>query len=87
MLREAVGTILIHKRPLGFGLGSHVVDLADEFLVRLKVSLHILFRFLFKVIQLLFIDILPNPAHFLHDIESRDIGVISHHFGSSLNYY
>jgi hypothetical protein len=49
-LREAVRTLLVYKRPLSFRLGSHFVDLADEFLVRLKIPLHIFLRFLFKVI-------------------------------------
>ncbi len=82
LFRKAICVVLRVTRCLDFS--SHVVNLINKLLMLREVSLHVLFRLLLEKIKFLFWNILPNSANFLHNIESRNIGVLFDYFWSSL---
>lgn len=63
-----------------------VIDIVDKSFVLLGISIHIPSGLFFEVVELVFLNVLPNAADLLHDVQGGNVRVITHHLGPRLNF-
>lgn len=64
-----------------------VIDIVDKSFVLFGISIHIPPGLFFEVVELVFLNVLPNAADLFHDVQGGNVWVISHHLGPCLYFY